>query len=156
MFVCRLTKQKYAGTLSGKGVAMSGNRWNSKGVGMIYTAESRALALVEVLVHLPLQLVPSDFMMMRIEIPDTLKIETLDMKQLSANWHVFPHLTKTQHLGDWFIAEKNAVALKVPSAIVNGDFNYFINPYHPDFNKIKIVDVSHFKFSDRFFKNKYK
>jgi len=152
MFVYRLTKQKYAGTLSGKGAAISGNRWNSKGVKMIYTAESRALALVEVLVHLPLQLVPSDFMMMRIEIPDALKIETLDMKLLPTNWNVFPHLMETQYIGDRFIVEKKAVVLKVPSAIVSGDFNYLINPYHPDFNKIKNLEVSPFMFNGRFFR----
>jgi len=153
MFVYCLTKQKYAGTLSGKGAAMSVNRWNSKGVEMIYTAESRALALVEVLVHLPLQLVPSDFMMMRIEIPDSIKLEKLDINLLPANWHSFPYMTKTQYLGDRFIAEKKAVVLKVPSAIVSGDFNYLINPYHPDFNKIKILEVSPFLFNGRFLEN---
>ena len=42
MKVFRLSKKKYAEELSGKGASKSGNRSNSKGTEIIYTAESRS------------------------------------------------------------------------------------------------------------------
>ena len=42
MKVFRLSKKKYAEELSGKGASKSGNRLNSKGTEIIYTAESRS------------------------------------------------------------------------------------------------------------------
>ena len=42
MEVYRLAREKYAKKLSGVGAAKYGNRWNSKGVEIIYTASSRA------------------------------------------------------------------------------------------------------------------
>jgi RES domain-containing protein len=53
MLVFRLSRKKYAGELTEKGAALSGNRWNSKAVQMICCADSRALAMAEVVVHLP-------------------------------------------------------------------------------------------------------
>ena len=72
MRVFRLSKRKYSKELNGKGAAKSGNRWNSKGTEIIYTAESRALAMAEVAVHLTLATLPSDYVMIEIEIPDNI------------------------------------------------------------------------------------
>ena len=37
---------------TGAGAKKTGGRWNRKGIALIYTAESRALACLETLVHL--------------------------------------------------------------------------------------------------------
>ena len=44
----RLSRTKFADTLSGKGAALKGARWNSIGVEIIYTAGNRSLAMAEV------------------------------------------------------------------------------------------------------------
>ena len=72
MRVFRLSKKKYSKELSGKGASKSGNRWNSKGTEIIYSAESRALAMAEVAVHLTLATLPSDYVMIEIDIPETI------------------------------------------------------------------------------------
>ncbi len=151
MKVYRLSKAKYAGELSGIGAAKFGNRWNSKGVEMIYTAGCRALAVTEVLVHLPTGLIPEDMMMIEIDIPDHLPVKVLDSKVLPENWKVFPPPAETRHLGDAFVADHKFVILKVPSAVVEGDFNYLINPNHPDFKQIKILSKKAFRFDTRLF-----
>lgn len=151
MLVFRLSKRKYANELSGKGASKFGNRWNSKGVEMIYTAESRALAMVEVLVHLSLAALPSDFMMMVIDIPDDVQIGALDLSTLDKNWNTHPHYIETQKLGDQFVDSADVCVFKVPSAVVKGDFNYLVNPHHVNFKKIQIVDVSPFPFDKRIF-----
>jgi RES domain-containing protein len=151
MRVFRLSKRKYATELNGKGAAKSGNRWNSKGVELIYTAESRALVMAEVAVHLTLANLPRDFVMIEIKIPDSISIDELKLKTLNKDWNSNPHTLQTQKLGDAFIDSKEACILKVPSAVVKGDFNYLINPHHSDLDKIHIVSITDFPFDKRIF-----
>lgn len=151
MLVFRLSRKKYAGALSGKGAALSGNRWNSKGVEMIYCADSRALAMAEVVVHLPFYLLPQDFEMLEISIPEPLKIKTVSLEELPVIWNRFPHHPKTQSIGDNFIKTNEYAVLKVPSAVVQGDFNFLLNPFHKHFKRIKIKSQSPFIFDSRFF-----
>lgn len=151
MIVFRLSKKKYAFELSGKGASKSNNRWNSKGTEVIYTAESRALAMAEVAVHLTLATLPNDYVMIEIEIPSNLVIQQIHTKNLKAGWNANPHTQETQKIGDNFINLRKAIALQVPSAVVKGDFNFLINPYHKDFNKVKIIKTYDFPFDERLF-----
>ncbi len=151
MRVFRLSKKKYANDLSGKGAAKFGNRWNSKGVEMLYTAESRALAMAEVIVHLSIASLPDDYMMIEIEIPGNVEIETLPTRRLATGWNTNPPKLNTQNIGDEFIRANNNCVLKVPSAVVKGDFNYLLNPNHKDIKKIKIIEITDFPFDERIF-----
>ena len=152
MEVFRLARKKYPIELSGKGASISGARWNSKGTEIIYCAQNRALAMAEVLVHLSLATLPSDFVMLSIDIPDNILVEVLDLNKLSIDWNVFPCTFETPLLGDDFIKRNEACVLKVPSAVVKGDFNFLINPYHIDFYEIKITEQVGFPFDKRIFK----
>lgn len=80
MIVFRLGKEKYKNDLSGIGAEKFGGRWNSKGVRMVYTSQSRALANLEVAVHLTLKLVPKDYYLTSIEIPDELILDYPEKK----------------------------------------------------------------------------
>ncbi len=151
MEVFRLTRKKNLIELSGKGAATFGARWNFKGTEIIYTAQSRALAMAEVAVHLSISTLPSDFVMLTINIPEIIFVEILDTQRLQKDWNVFPHSFTTQVIGDQFIKENKNCILKVPSAVVKGDYNYLINPYHEDFKKIEIIDVTDFPFDKRIF-----
>jgi RES domain-containing protein len=152
MEVFRLARKKYPVELSGKGASISGARWNSKGTEIIYCAQSRALAMAEVLVHLSLATLPNDFVMLTIDISDDISVEVLDLNKLSIDWNVFPCTFETPLLGDDFIRRNEVCVLKVPSAVVKGDFNFLINPYHIDFYKIKIIEQIDFPFDKRIFK----
>ena len=151
MQVYRLSRKKYADELSGIGASRSGNRWNSKGTEIIYCADSRALAMAEISVHISLITLPNDFVMMEIYIPDSIKIQAVEVNDLLETWNSFPHSYKTQKVGDTFIAENKFCILKVPSAVVKGDFNYLINPHHKDFKKIEISNFYKFPFDVRLF-----
>ena len=151
MRVYRLSKRKYSSALSGKGAAKSGNRWNSKGTEMIYSAESRALAMAEVVVHLTLATLPRDFVMIEINIPDNISLLEIKAEDLPKNWNNHPPSINTQKMGDGFIDSLEACILKVPSAVVQGNFNYLINPHHKEFKKIKILDVHDFPLDKRIF-----
>jgi RES domain-containing protein len=151
MEVFRLARKKYPIGLSGKGASIAGARWNSKGTEIIYTAQSRALAMAEVSVHLSIATLPSDFVMLTIDIQEDVSVEELDAAKLQKGWNVFPHSFTTQIIGDQFIRDEKFCVLKVPSAVVKGDYNYMINPSHEDFKKIKIVHQEDFPFDKRIF-----
>lgn len=151
MRVFRLSRKKYANDLSGKGAARFGNRWNSKGTEMLYTAESRALAMAEVIVHLSLASLPDDYMMIEIEIPNTIEIESVKSQCLDKNWNSTPPHLSSQMIGDAFIHTKKHYVLRVPSAVVKGDYNYLLNPNHRDIKNIKIIEITEFPFDERIF-----
>ena len=150
MIVFRLSKSKYANDLSGNGAAISGGRWNSRGVAMIYTSDSRALCVTEIAVHTPLGNIPRDYKMIIFEISDHNILE-LDSSKLPKGWNSFPFSVTLKAIGDQFIQENKSMVLKVPSAVVQGDFNYLINPGHSNFKKLIILGVETFNFDKRLF-----
>lgn len=152
MEVFRLQNKKYPIELSGSGAAMIGARWNFKGTEVVYTAQNRALAMAEVAVHLTLATMPSGFAMVTIKIPDDLDVYVLENDELPKAWNTFPEHFETQKIGDRLIRENKFCLIKVPSAVVKGEFNYLINPYHKDFQRIKIIHQEDFPFDKRIFK----
>lgn len=152
MQVFRLAREPYAHNLSGKGAALYGARWNSPGVEMIYTAGNRSLAMAEVAVHLTLATLPPDYRMITIHIPESVAIKKISSHKLPDGWHTFPHSTHTQQIGDAFVRSNTHAVLQIPSVVTQGDFNFLINPMHPDFKKIKIQTVEPFPFDARLLK----
>jgi len=148
----RLSREKFAATLSGKGAALKGARWNSIGVELIYTSSNRSLAMAEVAVHFTLATLPSDYMIITIFIPDNISIQKLNNADLPTNWNTFPHPSTTQTIGDQFITDNKFCVLQIPSAVTQGDFNLLINPNHPDFKRIKIIAIEKYPFDNRIFK----
>ena len=149
MIVYRLSKAQYAQDLSGKGAELVGGRWNSRGNAMLYTSQSIALCVTEIAVHVPLGILPKDYQLIHIEIPDE---DLLEMKRLPKDWQCFPHSNSTQMIGDKFLKEHKHLVFKVPSAAVQGEFNFLINPRHKNFNQIKIVKIEGFNFDERLFR----
>jgi len=59
-------------------------------------------------------------------------------------------LLETQYIGDDFIKQNKAAVLKVPSSIVPDEYNYLINPNHPDSKKIRVLSTQRLVFDGRF------
>lgn len=157
MVVYRIEREKYLDiALQGIGASMSkGYRWNSFNTRLIYTAESRALATLEVSVHLDLsEDLPIDRFYLEIEIPDNITILEVKLEDLPDDWNAKPPTITTQTIGDDFVNYNEAAILKVPSSIVPQEFNYLINPNHNDANKIKIINSTRMHFDSRFKINK--
>jgi RES domain-containing protein len=89
--------------------------------------------------------------MITINIPDDIMISEILVKDLPLGWKAFPLTTITQKIGDQFILQGKYLVMKVPSAVVPGDFNYLINPRHPEFGRIEIIIREPYEFDDRFF-----
>ncbi len=153
MIVYRIEREKYLDTtLQGIGASMSkGYRWNSFNTRLVYTAESRALATLEVSVHLDLsEDLPADRFYIEIEIPDNITILEVQLKDLPDDWDAKPPAITTQTIGDDFVNDNEAAVLKVPSSIVPQEFNYLINPNHMDASRIKVINKTRMSFDPRF------
>jgi len=147
MLLYRIAKCIYADDLSGTGARLYGGRWNSIGKPMVYVASSRALAVLEVLVHLPPALLPDGYCLVTLKVPED--IQEMNNNLLPSNWQEFPEPAILRQMGDRFLNERKQLLFKVPSAIVKEEFNYLINPAHPDAGKIEIVDKQPFSFDER-------
>ncbi|MEO7673020.1 MAG: RES family NAD+ phosphorylase [Pyrinomonadaceae bacterium] len=148
----RISREKYATTLSGSGAAIRGARWNSAGVEIIYTSANRSLAMAEVAVHLNLSTLQNDYVMLTIYLPDDIEIQKLSDKALPSDWNSFPHDPATRKIGDRFIADGKYCILRVPSAVTKGDHNFLINPHHAEFDRIRITSLDKFPFDERIFR----
>lgn len=152
MRVFRIEREKYLkDTLHGIGASLStGSRWNSFGTSLVYTAQSRALAMLEVSVHLDLRLeLTTDRVMVEIEIPKELKIMELNIHDLTKNWNAKPPTKHSQIIGDNFVRNGDAAVFKIPSSIVEEEFNFLINPKHPESHKIVVIGHKPFLFDGR-------
>ena len=120
---------------------------------MIYTAGSASLSCLEVLAHKSgAALNSGKFSMAVIEMDADIFIEEINLNKLqtlNADWFKVLHYPITQKIGNQWLLENETAILKVPSAIVDREYNYLLNPKHADFLKIKILDVTPFNFDNR-------
>jgi RES domain-containing protein len=150
----RISKTKYARDLSGDGARKAGGRWNLKGIPVIYTSDSTALATLEALIHTPLNLVPKKMSITSFELPDNLEIDAIAQTKLPRNWAKYPAPVELAEMGTKWAGKCGKVALRVPSSVTpygEGN-NYILNPRHRDFQKIKIISIIPYKFDTRLYK----
>ena len=139
MLVYRIVHKKYSTSLYASGLK---GRWNSLGKKVIYAAESIPLAFLENMVRRQGVGFNTDFKIMFIDIPDNLKLLTVNVSDLEDGWRDFRDYSKCQPIGDkWYDAGKTLI-LKVPSAILPDSFNYIINTELSDYGLVKLIEVT--------------
>lgn len=147
----RLTKTKYlASAWDGKGARQAGGRWNSVGTAAVYTSSTLSLALAETLVHLSAGVLPA-YTAIPIEFDDAL-VSILEPDDVPKNWNVDPPPASTQAIGDAWVSAGRSAVLRVPSVVVPVEFNYVLNPKHPDFPSARVGAPWPFPFDPRLFK----
>lgn len=149
----RISNTQHIRDLSGEGARLFGGRWNPKGMPVIYTSDSTALATLETLVHFSLDLVPQDRSILTLNLPDNLPRLELDFKDLPEKWWVNPAPPKLTFIGKKWIEGTSQVALVVPSCVTPQaeGRNYILNPRHPNFSQIEIVGITEYRYDSRFF-----
>ena len=149
MIIYRLTSGDHINDLSGNGSKLFGGRWNSVGQKAIYTTENISLAILEILVHVKKYKRPSDYHLLAISIPESIKPVIISKEKLKKNWK--DDAAYSQFIGDEFLKTRQALVLKVPSVIVDQENNFILNPGHSNANKIKIVSTKLFEFDKRLY-----
>ena len=135
MIAYRLTRRGYA-DLTGKGGLHASGRCHRRGTRIIYCSSSRALAVLEVLVHVDTDNLPLDYVMLEISLPEDIRF-----KRSTANG---------------VLAESARPAFPVyvvPSAIIREENNIILFPGHAEF-RAAIVSTTAFEFDDRLFKRR--
>ena len=148
MLLFRIGKSKYANDLTGEGAKINGGRWNHAGTPCIYTAESRALSLLEYAVHVSLDTLPQGLSFSTYKVPDD-SIKEFVADELPKNWQTLPHPNQSRDFGTQLLIQNKHLVLKFPSAIIPAEFNYIINPFHSRIKEVKIVEVDGFSFDMR-------
>ena len=130
MRLWRLAATRYASSaFDGEGAARYTGRWNSRGVRMVYTADSLALATLELAVHLAGAVVT--YTAIEVEVDDAL-ISDVDPAVLRRRWRTDPAVT--QRAGDAWARSSSSLALRIPSVLVDprsNERNVLLNPAHP-------------------------
>jgi RES domain-containing protein len=145
----RIVKSRRAASaFDGEGARLYGGRWNSPGTRVVYVAASVSLAVLEVLVHLGDSGVLSAYSLCEVEFDDGL-IERLDRSRLPDDWRSYPAPPELRRIGDAWVRGRSSAVLDVPSAVVERENNYLINPEHPDFVSMSIGHPEPFEFDAR-------
>jgi len=151
MDVWRLFPRRFRSTaFTGAGGLHAAGRWNHLGVPIVYTSSSRALAALEFFVNLEPNEAPDDLLIAEASVPDD-AIETLDLRLLPASWRGLNNKT-CRDLGSAWLAAARSLALKVPSAVVDGDWNLLLNPRHPAFPRVRLSPPKPFRYDSRMFR----
>ncbi len=148
----RITKAKHAATaFTGGGAKAFGGRWNSPGTALVYTASTTSLAILEMLVHLQAQDRMHRYVIFEVSFEEAL-MTSIDPATLPKSWRKSPAPASVQQVGDQWSAQGSSAVLQVPSVIVPSEWNYLLNPAHPDFAKITLGPKQPIKFDSRLLK----
>ena len=145
----RIVKARHAGTaFDGEGPRLRGGRWNSPGTAVVYTSQSNSLAVLETLVHFDRESPLPQLVVISCRFPDRLMSE-IDRSALPEHWRSYPAQPELQQIGDEWIKSRRSAVLAVPSAIIESERNYLLNPAHPDFSRIHWNAPEPFRFNPR-------
>jgi RES domain-containing protein len=144
LYPLRLAKE----ALSGDRASLYGGRWNLRGTRVVYFSESRALAAMEALVNVEdtKDLAAEAWQAIALILPVAWVERPLHWPP---SWDAYPKIVATQSFGSDWARSRSTVALRVPSAVISGEFNYLLNPEHPDFDRLELTPAMPFRFDAR-------
>jgi RES domain-containing protein len=145
----RITKRKHTrDAFTGEGAREFGGRWNNPGSAIVYTAQSQALAALEMLVHLDSSELLQKYVLIEVEFEQAL-VRPVDLSVLPRHWRSDPAPPEVQSIGDAWILAGSSPVLQVPSALVPGENNFLLNPAHSDFPRLRFGKPVNFLFDPR-------
>ena len=150
MQVWRICNRKHQDSaFSGTGGLYASGRWTPQGFLVVYTAQSLALASLEVFVHTESDRIP--LVAIRAFLPENIAMSEVDVSSLPVDWQQPAAYPVLQNIGKRWLQEQQTPVLKVPSAIIPVEFNYLLNPQHPDL-QLSLLPPLQFKFDQRMWK----
>ncbi len=145
----RIVAERFTeGAFDGEGAARHPGRWNERGVPMVYTAATRSLAALEMLVHLGNAALLGQYRCIPLTSDASLCMQ-LPENELPRDWQAQPASASTRALGTRWCEEHHSVLLAVPSAVIPAERIYLMNPRHPDAQRLGIGPPEKFVFDSR-------
>lgn len=148
MRLYRLGKQPYIADVSGQGGLFHAGRWHEIGTRILYTSEHLSLAKLEVLANS--SVLPHNYAQLELEVPDDASVHTVTVAELPAGWAALPYPQELALLTRAWIAEGRCWLMRVPSAHSPTEWNYLLNPLHPEHANLRIVGLTPHEFDARF------
>lgn len=144
----RLTRAPYA-DLSGRGGQLKSGRWHTQGRPVVYLSLEASLPVLEVLVNLdvPLDELPPDYILMRVDLVPLLQDTSLDAVEDATTVKLNP--AKSRAFGDRWLAEGRTPLLRVASQVVPEASNLLLNPLHPAATALPTPTSRSFEFDPR-------
>ncbi len=145
----RIVQEQWStAALNGEGARLYGGRWNSPGVAAVYLAESRALAALEILVHAPREVLRLKWVLIELEVPDSL-IDEVPPSKLPANWQLQPSSKQAQTFGTYWLRDYRNLSLLLPSVVIPEEKSLLLNPLDPAMRDLKPAKPRPFSFDLR-------
>ncbi len=115
----------------------SGGRWSPPGKPCVYASLSPAAAMLEYLAHLEGE-PPGELMLAVATVPPgTVLSETNE----PSTWQELPYRHEVQQVGAAWLESGRSLALRVPSALCNGESNVLLNPGHEGFAGLQLQEL---------------
>ena len=144
MHLYRLSKAGFEDYLSGAGGLYAGGRWHERGQPILYTAETRALALLEVLANRQQRRLDT-MRLLTYELPESAALRTLTIADLPPGWAFYePYAIETVALGKQFLLEGTEAGLRVPSALMPEEHNVILHPGRALAAGLRVADMRNF------------
>lgn len=148
--VYRISATRHAESMDGSGMEA---RWNRENQFVLYTSSSMALACLEMLANCSADLLTrKQYSISTWFLPNALRIHEIfadELHQKHAEWYKRDNYDITQFIAEKWLKDKKSPVLKVPSAIIDAESNYLINPKHSAVSGIKLLRVQPFQFDQR-------
>jgi RES domain-containing protein len=151
-----LRKADARSPFDGEGAYRYGGRWSSPGTRLSYASEHQSLAMLEYFVHLDQDDPPGDLVLAIAEIPDDLTREKIEPVDVPENWREPAPPPELSQFGDEFAERGEHCLLLVSSALAPSEYNCLINPAHPDYKTIRVLEAEPLTFDARMFRKKYR
>jgi RES domain-containing protein len=133
--------------LAGKGGLIVPGRWHRQGFAIVYCCDHPSTALLEILVHMDLDDLPLHFQLLKIQVPEDIALETVEIDAAEINDNDL-----TRQKGSNWLEDRSSCLLKVPSIILPEAGNVLINPQHADAARLVIENVARYPFDSRLFR----
>jgi len=160
MRLYRLTGARYAGDVSGNGAKLQAGRWHNRGHAVVYASVSKALALLEVTVHIGREDLPSDLTWTVLEVPDAMWQDA----QRYPSGAVPEEVSASRAFGTAWMEAGIQPVLRVPSALFSETtgseasdacaWNALIHVGHPKLQEaggLRVVGTPALKIDERYY-----
>lgn len=147
MKLYRFGKQPYIHDTSGQGGLYHAGRWHRQGTLILYTAEHLSLAKLEMLANSPV--LPVNYFVLTLEVPDDASVKLVEAADLPADWFSLPYPPELATITQAWIREGQHWLMRVPSAQSPTEYNYLLNPLHPEHQQLRIVSIAPHPFDGR-------
>ena len=131
--------------LSGRGGLTYAARWNHRGTPIVYASDHVSTALLEMLVHADLELLPDTYQLLEIVIPEDVAVVEVEPPDGWQN-----DVAVTRQIWQDFVEGEQGTVLKVPCIIAPYAFNFLINPAVVSEAGIRIASVKSHPVDPRF------